>query len=450
MSVRTTSPPVMAAADWRFPVVTESWLDNGLRVLAYDCPGQYVVAASLLFDVSLTAEPRSHEGVAGLTGRCLTRGAAGKTAEEFADAVALCGADLDASAFPDGFAVRLAGPATTLAAGLGLMADAVLRPTFAADEFAQEQRLRLEEIQQALAYPQHVAAEQLNAALFGAARSGRPVGGTTETVQQLDRDDIVAYAAAHLQPANATLVVAGDFAGLDLPTAVRDSFGGWTQSDVSHADDERPTAGDLPQLVLVDWPDAPQSTIRIGGAGITRSDARWPSLFVANFAVGGNFSSRINTVLREQKGVTYGASSSLDTGRGTGLVTVSTDVRSDSTAESVIDIVSILEDARGTLGDDEVQTGVRASTSSAAVGFERSEAVVARVEVLLAQGLPLDHVDTNLAALRAVSTSSANDAYVDIVRPDRLSIIVVGDAATIREPLASWGYSDLQESQPVG
>ncbi len=450
MSVRTTAPPVAAAADWRFPAVTESWLDNGLRVLAYDCPGQYVVAASLLFDVRLTAEPRSHEGVAGLTGRCLTRGAADRTAEEFADAVALCGADLDASAFPDGFAVRLAAPTTTLSAAMGLMADAVRCPTFAADEFAQEKRLRTEEIQQALAYPQHVASEQLNAALFGTARAARPVGGTTETVQQVERDDVVAYASTNLHPANTTLVVAGDFAGLDLLTAVRDSFAGWTQADVPAGNDERPTVGDAAQLLLVDWPDAPQSTIRIGGTGIMRSDPRWPSLFVANFAVGGNFSSRVNTVLREEKGVTYGANSALDTGRGTGLVTVSTDVRTDATAESVADIVSILEDARRTLTDDEVQTGVRASTSSAAVGFERSEAVVARVEVLLSQGLPLDHVDTNLAALRAVSTSSANQAYVDIVRPDRLGIVVVGDAATIREPLSALGYADVKEVEPVG
>ena len=73
------------------------------------------------------------------------------------------------------------------------------------------------------------------------------------------------------------------------------------------------------RIILIDWPDAPQTTIRLAGRGITRADDRWPALFVANHAVGGNFSSRLNTVLREEKGLTYGASSALDTSRHAGL-----------------------------------------------------------------------------------------------------------------------------------
>jgi predicted Zn-dependent peptidase len=172
-------------------------------------------------------------------------------------------------------------------------------------------------------------------------------------------------------------------------------------------------------------------------------------MFVANFAVGGNFSSRINTVLREEKGVTYGAGSSLDTGRGAGIFTVSTAVRTDATAASVADIVAILTDAAGTLTDDEVERGIRAATESAALGYERAEAVVSRVEMMLSQGLPLDYVDTNLAGVRAVTTASANAAYADVVDPANLSVVVVGDAAAVRQPLSSWGYSDLREILPT-
>ena len=130
MTVISSPPPVEPARGWTFPAYAETHLDNGLRVLRYDCPGQYVVAASLLFDLPLTAEPREHEGVAGLLGRCLAQGAAGRDAEEFADALALCGADLDASAFPDGFTVRLASPVLRLRNALALMADAVRSPEF--------------------------------------------------------------------------------------------------------------------------------------------------------------------------------------------------------------------------------------------------------------------------------------------------------------------------------
>jgi predicted Zn-dependent peptidase len=171
-------------------------------------------------------------------------------------------------------------------------------------------------------------------------------------------------------------------------------------------------------------------------------------MFAANFAIGGNFMSRINSVLREQKGFTYGAGSSLDTGRSTGLVAVSTAVRADATAEALEDVVTILRDARGSITAEEVGIASRAATESAALGFERADSVVGRVELLLSQGLPLDHVDANLDRIRNVTADDANAALASVLQPDALTIVVVGDAALLREPLRAWGYADLQEVTP--
>jgi zinc protease len=448
MTQTTTPPPVAGAGDWRFPSAVEQVLANGLRVLAYHCPGQYVVAASLVVDVPLSVEPRELEGVAGLTGRTLTQGAAGRSAEEFADALAVSGTDLVAGVTPDAFAVRLSAPATRLDQALGLMSDAVRSPAFDAREFEHEKSLRLREIDQARAYPQHVAVEQLNAALFGDARVARPTGGDTDTVSAAARDDVVAYADRYLHPHRATLVIAGDFSDVDPFELAARKLGTWSRDGDVAAWAEPPMVSRRPQVILVDFPESSQSTVRIGGPGISRADERWAAMFVANHAVGGSFSSRINTVLREQKGVTYGASSSLDTGRGAGVLAVATAVRSGATAESVADIVAILRDATGSITDDEVTTGVHAAADSAALGFERADAVVGRVELLLSQGLPLDHVDANLARIRAVTTASANDAYAEIVRPDELTVVVVGDAASLHESLDALGYADLQVVTP--
>ena len=201
-------------------------------------------------------------------------------------------------------------------------------------------------------------------------------------------------------------------------------------------------------MVRVDWPAAAQATIRVAGVGVPRADPRWASLFVANHAVGGNFSSRVNTLLRERKGVTYGAGSALDSSRGTGLVTLSTAVRPDAAADSLQDIVRLMTEAAGTLTDEEVATGSRAATRSAALGFERAESVAARVQMMLAQALPLTHVDDNLAALRAVTPEAANAAWSEIVRTDALTVVVVADAASIRSELAAWGYADVAEVTP--
>ncbi len=449
MTLTAAPPPVGLPTEWQFPRHDESRLASGLRVLTYHCPGQYVVAASLLFDVPLNAEPDDREGVAELTARCLTRGADERSAEEFADALAVAGASLEGSALPEAFALRLTVPVTRLQSGLDLMAAAVRSPTFALEEFTHEQALRLQEIDQAHAYPQQVAAEELNAALFPTARLGRPVGGATSTVTAVTRDDVVDYAADHLSPSAATLILAGDFGSVDIGEAVRASFADWSRPTVVSLDAERAEPVTKPQLLLVDWPDAPQATVRVAGRSLPRADPRWPALFVANHAVGGSFSSRINTVLREEKGYTYGASSGLDTGRHTGTFSVSTAVRSDATVDAVALIIDILAAASGSITDDEIDTAVRAVTQSAPLGYERAEAVVGRVELLLSQQLPLNYVDANLQRIRAVTTADANTGWGQVIDPERLTVVVVGDASSVGDGLAAWGYAELQPLSPA-
>jgi predicted Zn-dependent peptidase len=249
-------------------------------------------------------------------------------------------------------------------------------------------------------------------------------------------------------PTRATLLLAGDFGSADLVEAADASFGAWTRpsGEIQYAE---PTAVDLgPKLLLIDWPDAPQSTIRVAGPALTRADPRWPQMFVANHAVGGSFSSRINTVLREEKGYTYGAMSTLDSSRLNGIFSVSTAVNSAATAEAVGDILSLIAAARGTITDEEVITAVRAVTQSAPLGYERAEAVAGRAELLISQGLPLDHVDANLQRIRAVTTASANAAYGDVIDPQALTVLVVGDATSAREGLARLGYADLRDVEP--
>jgi zinc protease len=439
------SPPeVVPAVWWRFPSVRESVLRNGIRMLAYHCPGQYVVSASLVFDVPLNAEPPDVEGVAGLVARCLVRGAGGLSADDFSDALAACGAELEASASPDGFAVQLSVPASQLARGLDLTAMAVVEPSYAAKEFEQEKRLRLQEIEQAKAYPGSVTVECLNAALFGDARAARPVGGTTASVEATSREDVAVYASSHLHPGNATLVVAGDFSGVQPGELADRSLGRWMGEGGAMVEPEGSPVSRRPRVLVIDWPDAPQATVRLAGPGITRGDSRWPAMFVANYVVGGSFGSRLNTVLREQKGLTYGVSSSLESGRRVGLVGISASVQSAATSDAVGDVLAILREASGTLTVEEVAVGVRAATDSAALGFERAAAVVARVEMLVTHGLPLDHVDANLARIREVTAAVANAAYTEVVRPEELTVVVAAAAKSVAEPLAALGHAPVE------
>lgn len=441
-----TPPAVQPASQWRFPTAQESTLGGGVRVLALHCPDQYVAAVSLVFPFGLTAEPRGREGVAGLMARCLTLGAGGRDAEELADALARCGADLDAAAGSEAFTVRLDVPLTHLEEGLRLLADVVARPVLDADELEHERDQRLEEIRQSAAYPQRVASEHLDLALFGDTREGRPPGGTADTVAAVERRDVVDLWERLVRPsAGVTLVIGGDLHGVDAIGAARSALGAWAEGP-----GPQPTAvqdeADLrsgPRVVVVDRPGSPQTTIRIAGPAVTRADERWGAMFVANHAVGGSFSSRLNTVLREQKGLTYGVGSGVDSSSRHGVIIVGTAVRAGATAEAVRDLVDGMRTARGSITEGEVADGVRASSDSAALGFERSDAVVGRVELLLAHDLPLSHVDDNLARIRSLTADDVNQVYGSVVPVDALTVVCVGDAELFRADLETWGYGPV-------
>jgi zinc protease len=441
----TVPPEVQVDQEWRFPVVAESRLDNGMRLLVYHCPGQFVIASTVVFDVPLAVEPRAVEGVGTMAGRLLARGSGDRSAEQFADALALCGADFEVAATVDAVCVRMESPAGALPAALRLMADAVRVPTLSPDEFDNEQRLRLDEIEQEKAYPGALASKALSAAVFPpSARRSRPTGGTSETVGAMTRDDVADYVRAQLGPERATMIIAGELGGLDADRLANEAFGSWSNRDQLNI--PGPAAelpGDGARVVIVDQPAAPQSTLRVAGPAIPRSDPRWAAMFVANYCIGGSFGSRINTVLREQKGFTYGSDTSIQATRHGGLFVASTAVRSDATSEALADIVDILRAARGSLRPDEVERGVTAASESMALGFERASAVAARAELLVTAGLPLDHVDTNLAALRAVTVESADAAYQEVIDPEGLTVVVVGDESTHRDPIERWGYAPV-------
>jgi zinc protease len=437
-------PAVSLAKGWRFPGHVEHRLENGLRVLVYQCPGQYVASASVVVDLPLTVEPPDLEGVAELTARCLSRGTSDLTAEQFADALAATGADLQAGASLDALTARVNVPVTRLEDGLRLLVAALADATFPAAEVSHERGLRLQEIEQAHAHPSQVANEQLNAALFGSARAARPVGGSATTVAGVDREHVATFAERWLTPDLSTLVLVGDFTGINVEHVVSRCLADWSGSQQPPSATEKPPIADAASLLFIEWPDAPQSTLRVAGPGVTRADPLWPALFVANHAVGGSFSSRINTVLREEKGYTYGATSSLDSSRSAGLFTVSTAVTTGATAAAVSDILAIVAGARGTLTDEEVGTAVRAVTASAPLGYERAEAIASRVELLLSQDLPLSHVDANLDRIAEVTTETANAAYASVVRPSALTVLVVGSPEILPE-LTAVGSTPLQQ-----
>jgi len=212
----TERPAVGAPEPWSFPDSQRSTLANGLNVVSYDIPGQYVISVCLAVPMPLEREPRDREGIATIMARTLDEGTALHTAEEFAELLERKGIALGAGASESGLVVDLDVSKRYLSEALDLLSQAVREPAFPPNEVSRHVKTRLAEIDQERAVPgQRAALEFITTYFDSGERASRPTGGTKATISAITPQDLVAFHAANVVPAGATVVVAGDLSDLD-------------------------------------------------------------------------------------------------------------------------------------------------------------------------------------------------------------------------------------------
>ena len=300
-------PPPGQPKSWAFPVPGRGALASGLTVLRCHRPGQQVVAVQICLDMPLDAEPDGLDGIAAIMMSALAEGTSKHTAEEFAAEMERCGATFDASADYPGARVSLEVPVSRLPKALGLLAEALHTPTFPSSEIERLVRNRLDEIPLEMANPGRRAARQLAQELFPAsARLSRPRGGTEDTVALIDAAGVRALYQAYVRPGRATAVIVGDLTGADLAAVLAGTLGGWTGDAAEPAPMPPVTPAGTGRVVIVDRPGAVQTQLLIGRTGPDRHDRVWPALVLGTYCLGGTLTSRLDRVLREEKGYTYG------------------------------------------------------------------------------------------------------------------------------------------------
>ena len=261
----------------------------------------------ICLDMPLDAEPDGLDGIATIMMNALSQGTGEHTAEEFAAELERCGATLDARADYRARASRWRFPSPAWPRRLGCWPRRCTRPRSPSSEIERLVRNRLDGIPLELANPGQRAARQLAQELFPAsARMSRPRKGTEDTVARIDAAGVRAFYQAHVRPATATAVVVGDLTGIDLDAVLAGTLGGWTGDSAEPLPMPPVTADDTGRVVIVDRPGAVQTQLLIGRIGPDRHDQVWPALVLGTYCLGGTLTSRLDRVLREEKGYTYG------------------------------------------------------------------------------------------------------------------------------------------------
>jgi predicted Zn-dependent peptidase len=444
-------PQAGTARPWAFPAPERGTLGNGLTVLRCHRPGQQVIAVEVLLGAPLDAEPAGLDGVATIMARAFSEGTDKLSAEEFAAELERCGATLDAHADHPGVRLSLEVPASRLPKALGLLADALKAPAFDGSEIERLVRNRLDEIPHELANPARRAAKELSRQLFPeTVRMSRPRQGTEETVAKIDAAAVRRFYDRHVRPATTTAVIVGDLTGVDLDELLTDTVGVWTGPPARPRPVQPVSADDTGRVFIVDRPGAVQTQLLIGRIGPDRHDRMWAAQVLGTYCLGGTLTSRLDRVLREEKGYTYGVRAfgqvlrSTPDGTGAAMLAISGSVDTPNTGPALQDLWTVLRTlAAEGLTDAERDVAVQNLVGVAPLKYETAAAVASTLADQVEQHLPDDFQATLYRQLAATGTVEATAAVVNAFPVDRLVTVLVGDAAQIKEPVEGLGLGDV-------
>lgn len=436
----STRPALQPPAAWTYPLPAEHRLDNGMRVLVHQVPGQRVISANLVLDLPLSAEEPSIEGVATICARTLDEGTTDLPGDAFAEALETEGAALVASQGQSSLQAMIDVPATRFPRALELLAEGVRRPELRDADSARHVALRLAELDQLRANSAQLASWAFRNAVFAPeTRAQRLPGGEPGTVSAVTPEQVRDFHRRHYGPRGAALVLAGDFAEDPVPLAAA-AFGDWANAEQA-ATSHQACVPAAPTALLFDRPDSVQADLRLGGSGIDRHDPRWPDFQVGSYAVGGAFLSRLNKVLREERGYTYGVSLQNAPLRSGGTFTVAGSFRTEVVAPALEEARRLLDISADPITTDEVTDAINYFAGVSPLRYATADGIADQTASIVAQGLELDYVNTYLAGIRAATPESASRAYADVINLKALTLVVVGDATTLEPALNDAGFA---------
>jgi zinc protease len=430
---------------YHFPPFARRQLANGLNVWTIPIPGSTLVNVHLVVDAGAAAEDEPHGGIAALTAQLLVTGTRRLDGSAFAEATERLGIEVSSDSSWDSARGVFQSLPRHLDEGLGLLVEMMREPRFDAGEFERLKAERLADILQARADPGRLADETFLMHAYAADTPYRRLAaGSPETVETLSRDDVIDFHGAHYRPGLAHLIIAGSFDDDAVVAAVERHLASWEGIGPGHRT-IAPHPGGARRIVIVDRPGSVQSELRVGHIGIDRYDPRYFPAIVMSSALGGMFGSRLNRRLREELGYTYGARSGFDTRRSAGLFTAAAAVQTDVTAPAIAELVALLEAARTAPFDDsELRDARDYQIGIFPLRFETTGGIAGGIEPIAVYGLADDFLQTYRDRIEAVGAPEAHAAAIELIRPDELLMLAVGDAKVIRGDVEALGIAPVE------
>lgn len=440
----TTPPTPGPAPALTLPAPERRSLPNGLEVVYVQHGELPLVHATLLLPAGSVEDPAELPGLASFTAAMLDEGAGGRDALELAAALELIGASLGTGAGLESASVEMAVLRARLPEALRLMADVAVRPDFPEEDLRRLRDQRITALASARDESGAIASNAFAALVYG---EDHPYGrlATTQATAAMDRAALTAFHQARYRPAASTLILVGDVDAAELHPLVEQAFGAWAgraPENVQVADAASPEST---RIYLIDKPGAAQSEIRVGHPALRRDHPDYFPVLVLNTILGGSFTSRLNTNLRETHGYSYGAGSSFAMRLGQGPFLASSAVFTAKTDSAVVEFFHELRRIRE---EPVTSAEVERAKQYVALGLPRRFETVGGVAGQLAElelhGLSMDFYNGYVDAVMAVTAEEVQRVAREHLRPDQAVVVVVGDRSEVEAGLRALPLGEVE------
>ncbi len=452
---RSRLPALGTEPSFSFPDIRRQTLRNGLRAWTVEHREVPVISAMLLVPVGAAADPADRHGLAAITGDLLDEGCGDLDALALHDALARIGAQLDTEVGSDATLLAVTGLERFAPRAFEILAEMAIRPRLEEREFTRVRDLRLNRLIQLRDMPPALAERAYIRLLYGTHPYGHLPIGSEESLRASTVEDVRRFHAWAYDPRRATVIAAGDAPHARLMSLIEQAFGSWAPSGTTDAvtavNIGAPPQTPQTRLQLIHRAGAAQSELRIGHISVPRSSPDYHALVVLNLVLGGQFVSRINMNLREDKGLTYGARTSFDFRRGSGPFGLQASVQSDATAAAVRESLYELRAIRGErpVTRQELELGRAAVTRGYPRNFETADQVGRAAAQLALYDLPDDYFTTFVPKVLSLTEADITRAAATHIHPDRLAAVIVGDRDTIGASLEDVGLGSVSEVIPA-
>jgi zinc protease len=436
---RSKRPEVVGSVTPVVPKMYRTSFDNGLKVIGSTSTEVPIVTMILTIKGgnNALANEINKSGLAALTASMMGESTQNYTSEQFSNQLEKLGSDIRFNATRESVIMTVNAPKKNLDATLKLVEEKLLRPKFTSEDFKLVQRQTAEGINAEKVN----ASEQANKAyariLFGKSILAEPVNGSIKTIKGMSVKDVQSYYDRFFSPSVSSLVIVGDVTEAEIMPKI-DFLKKWQKKDVVLPS---VTANAVPiektQIYIVDKYKAGQSELRVGYKALPYDyNGKYFKSTVMNFPLGGNFNSRLNLNLREEKGFTYGIRGGFNGSKDYGTFTVAAGVRVSSTDSALKEIFQELDKYRESgITEEELAFTKKALTQGDALRYETSYDKASFLGQIARYDLPTDYINQQNATLQGMTKQEIDALAKEMLPTDKMVIVIVGDKDKIQESL---------------